>query len=201
MRRASALSDEIFARAREGALQRPEREGARVVGRAELPGGRSRRALVRSGGGRGRDRRDAACRAGRRSDRAGRPRHDRRGLHRRRLLLGLHAHVRGGRGLGAAAGAARALPRGAARRTRRGGTGRARAGCGRSFALASSMPPGTARRTGTGWATASGCRSTRRPRCVPSRRTSSRRATSSPSSRVSTCRTRAAASGSRISSS
>ena len=46
---------------------------------------------------RGRARRAAARRAARRGDRAGRARDDRLGLPARRLLLGLHAHVRGRR--------------------------------------------------------------------------------------------------------
>ena len=44
MRRAGALSDEIFEALSQGAVQRPHGARARVVGRAELPRGRARKA-------------------------------------------------------------------------------------------------------------------------------------------------------------
>ncbi len=178
--------------------RRSRRSASRAAARRSSRGGSSG-ASARPGRRASRSRRSSAAGAtaasphavpGDVADRAGRARHDRRRLHPRRLLLGLHAHVRGRRGLRAAAGAPRALPRRPARRARR---GRTRASTG-----ATPTPPrarasrrqASAGPTVTGWDTASGSRSTRRRRCVPSRRTSSRPGTSSPSSPGSTCRTR-----------
>ena len=105
-------------RARTGAVQRAQRARARVVDRAELPRRRRRRRLLRGRRRRGSHGSLAARGAGRRADRGGCPRRRRRRLRPRRLLLGLHADVRGRRDLGAALRAVRALSRGPARRAR-----------------------------------------------------------------------------------
>ena len=72
--------------------------------------------------------------AGRPADRGGHARHGRHGLRRRRLLLGLHAHLRHRRAAHTARRGVRALPAGAARRPCRRARGCARAGCRRRLA-------------------------------------------------------------------
>ena len=96
----------------------------------------------------------------------GHARDDRLGRAARRLLLGLHAHVRGRR---AGRARARGLRARAARRSRRGSTRCAPALSGREADAAARAidrrPPATASASATASATASGWRSTRRRAC------------------------------------
>ena len=107
--RAVKDDEEIAAMRRAGALTRRDLRGAREGARSpDAANGSSRggsSGSFREAGAEGivlrahrRRRRDGIVSArgpGRRADRAGRARHDRRRLRRRRLLLRLHAHLRG----------------------------------------------------------------------------------------------------------
>ena len=135
MRRAGALSDEIFAALAERAFQRVARsESSRggSSGASARPGaeGVSFEAIVAAGTT------GASPHAvpGDEPIEPGVLVDGRRGMRSRRLLLRLHAHVRGRRDLRATGGDLRALPRSPARRPRGRGARGARARCGRSLA-------------------------------------------------------------------
>ena len=196
VRRASALSDEIFeALSKERFTGRSEKELAWWVEKSFREAGAegvSFEAIVGAGG-------TAASPHAVPADvpiEARRSRHDRRRLRPRRLLLRLHADVRRRRRVRAAAGAPRALPRGPARRSRRGRTRRPRARRGRRLAYADRGGRALGWAYGHGMGHRWDSRSMRRPRCAPSRRMCSWPEMSSRSSPGSICRTKERASGS-----
>ena len=101
-------------RARRGALRRPHRARALLARARALPRARLLGALVRHRRCLGGERREPARRGARRRDPGEHARHDRRRLPRRRLRVGLHAHVRDRR---AARTSSRAPTRSASRRS------------------------------------------------------------------------------------
>ena len=85
--------------ARERAARRAHGGRGRLVDRADVPRARRRRARLRLDRRRRRERRPTARAPGRRRHRGGNARHGRHGVHRRRVLLRLHADVRDRRAL------------------------------------------------------------------------------------------------------
>ena len=142
------------------------------------------------------ERRAAARRARRARDRRGRAGRLRHGRRARRLLLGLHPHLRDRRARGRGARGLRAGARRAGGGARGGPAPGRRAARSTPSRASRSPRPATASTSGTGSATASGSRSTRRRGSASAPRTSSRPATWSRSSPASTCRG-ASGSGSR----